>query len=58
MKGKSKFIWLFLSLTLLIIAVQQTLTQGLRDSYWIYMFSLAFLFIYWYINGPGNERNK
>ena len=49
---KASWVLLFLSLTLLIIAIDQALIYGLQNSYWIFMFSIALLFIFWYIKGP------
>lgn len=51
-------IWLFLSLALLVIGVQQTFVHGVGYSYWIFMFSLAFLFIYSYLKRRADEKKK
>jgi hypothetical protein len=55
---KVAWILLFLSLTLLIIGVDQSMANGLQNSYWIFMFSLALLFIFWYLKGPKTSGNK
>jgi hypothetical protein len=55
---KAVWIILFLSLTLLIIGIDQALVKGLQNSYWIFMFSLALLFIFWYLKGPKTSGNK
>ncbi len=36
----------FISLSLLIIGAHQTFTVGLYESYWLFMLSLALLFLY------------
>lgn len=49
---KSSWILIFSSLTLFIIGVHQSFMNGIENSYWIFMFSLALLFLYWYIKAP------
>ncbi len=46
----SKFSWMFifLSATLFIIGVHQAMVNGIGASYWIFMFSIAFLLAYQY----------
>jgi hypothetical protein len=51
-----KYIFLFLSIAVLIIGVHQTLVFGFEASYWIFMFCIAFLFIYKLM--ANNEKEK
>lgn len=41
-----------------IIGVDQAIVVGLAESYWIFMFSIALLFLYGYRKGQRQAREK
>ncbi|SNS92330.1 hypothetical protein SAMN05421640_1643 [Ekhidna lutea] len=41
-----------------VIGIDQAIVIGLTESYWIFMFSLALLFLYGYRKGQRQAREK
>ncbi|WP_420317430.1 hypothetical protein [Ekhidna sp.] len=41
-----------------IIGIDQAIVVGIAESYWIFMFSLALLFLYGYRKGQRQSREK
>ncbi|WP_436518010.1 hypothetical protein [Ekhidna sp. To15] len=41
-----------------IVGVDQAIVVGLAESYWIFMFSIALLFLYGYRKGQRQAREK
>jgi hypothetical protein len=55
---KINWLFVFISMALFIIGVHQSFINGLQKSYWIFMFSIAFLFLYWYFKGQADDPSK
>jgi hypothetical protein len=52
-------LFIFVALALFIIAVHQTMVEGFRASYPFFMFSVVFLFLFWYFKRPNDDsKNK
>lgn len=53
-----KRFWLILvfsaTVGLFIIAIHQTMTVGISNSYWLFMFCLGLLFLYFLLKGNQN----
>ena len=45
-----KIIAITLAIGLLVIGIHQSMRNGIANSYWIFMFSVGFLFLYQYFN--------
>jgi len=53
-----KTIVLMLAIALLIIGIHQSMRNGIANSYWVFMFSVGFLFYYQYLNKYVPEKEK
>ena len=47
-----------LTIVTFIIGIDQAIVVGIAESYWIFMFSLALLFLYGYRKGQRQAREK
>ncbi len=53
-----QIILISLSVVLLVIGVDQTISNGFYNSYFIFMFMLACFFGYTYLKGKENMKNE
>jgi hypothetical protein len=56
---KASPIFFFIAMGVFVIGIHQAIVHGISHSYWLFMLSLALLFINGYFkNKPGNDEQK
>ena len=49
------YIFISIAVATLIIGIHQAMTNGITESYWLFMFSVCFLLLHQYVKKKGQE---